>query len=235
MPAFPESRVASIESSIDRLCLKMIEHYDYEFSLQQLADLVVPPELHYMFFNGRKLFDLRYVSESLSASVMTDTDVKTVDLSFSAPSSHRRDGVLFPAQPLTFNINDPALASVRAWLFLRIETGIQFGIAKATFRALCEHCSSPEQVRFFFPSVLVLLENSGDEHNKRLAERLQASKAPRNIPSLPTWVREGCKVAASALAAMTLLPEPRHRVREVDVYARMRAPFMFHDQEIHAL
>lgn len=235
MPAFPESRLYSIETSIDRLCLKMIEHYDYEFSLQQLADLVVPPELHHMFFNGRKLFDLRYVSDSLSASVMTDTDIKNVDLVFSVATSHRGDGVLFPKQPLIFNINDPALTSVRSWLFLRIETGMQFGIAKATFRALCERCTSPEQVRFFFPSLLVLLEDSSDEHNRRLAARLRASKAPRNIPALPTWVREGCKVAASALAVMTMLPEPRQQPREVNVHARMRAPFMFHGQQIDAL
>ncbi len=94
-----------------------------------------------------------------------------------------------------------------AWLERRIELGFKFGRALKVLSMLNGACSSPRQVRYYWPIVMSLAQEAG--FSSRDMEPL-AEPDGRRAPPLDVALRAACQDTAALLTAASLV-EPRKR------------------------
>ncbi len=114
---------------------------------------------------------------------------------------------MFPS----YTLQGPAIGQAPAlelkisnWVEQRLEIGVEFARAKETVKYLNERLSSAAQVRYYFPSVITLLEDVGNENMLR---RLHTAKIPKYVPNLGNIVRLRCREATEAIARTKPLPK----------------------------
>lgn len=125
------------------------------------------------------------------------------------------------------------LSRIQKWLAHRIEVGIEWGRVEDVFDYLNNVCETPQQMRFYFPGLVTLMVNSGDDPTIKLGNKLRTARTPTNFISLNREQKEYIGLANTALATAQLFlnntppPTPACRVQawSVDEVECPRTPF----------
>jgi hypothetical protein len=202
---FTGEECLTIGRRIENLRSRCEAHYNLQLQMthQEALDLTSPPEIHDALRNARLIGRLGWVESSMSLRVR--------DFSDSPNSSSRVTMTLqnvadrrHPVLPVAILLNketplyDRVSNTVRG---LDKVHGDWKAVTKA-FEMLLDKCSTPEEMRYLWPSIMALIQ-----HSPNLCERLATPKRPRHIPSLNLDQRELCRHSAQAIASALLLPE----------------------------
>lgn len=103
----------------------------------------------------------------------------------------------------------PAAMKLKNWVAENTDHINAWGLVLATFRELNMICGKPEQVRFYWPSVLVFLNRI--EGMKDMAEKLTPWKALSYVPSIPRELMEACRETAGIVSQALLFPSTPNR------------------------
>lgn len=237
MPAFGYARAGNLEGTIRTLFDRMLSHYTpCELTMDEVVAQFYPDHLKEAAYTLADAFNLGYGRIShFSTKIEASGVPMNITLQWSGANP------IAPLVPKTikpFNPDTPTGQKILSWVTSRVEVGKQFGIARAVFRELNEVCGSEQQLRFFFPSVLILADQLGAHHEeyKTLADKLRPSKTPRILPPIPQWVREGIPIATTAITAASLMPDAaKHPRTEVNMMTSSVSGMIFHGHEIDLL
>lgn len=125
---------------------------------------------------------------------------------------HRETGQgLAPTAP-------PALLErITSWVTERWELGKEFSLVGAVIDRLDAMCMRPEHVRFYFPSIVTLLELVAVP--QELSERLNTPMS-KDAPALPPELRRALRTTAATVAGAALLTDvdddPRYPPAEME-------------------
>lgn len=95
-------------------------------------------------------------------------------------------------------------SKIESWVHERVEHGIEWGRVLEVFRYLQERCTSPQQLRFYFPGIVTLLVNSGDAKLEKLASKLRSARMPNEFLSLNREAKDYIAAANATLATSQL-------------------------------
>jgi hypothetical protein len=234
MPGFSYRNYNMVQGGMNSLSERLIATLDYEISNNEFIDTFVPEHLREMSRQIKHLFHLGWSVPSAVESSLTLSDNVDYRMHFSFVGAH---APVIPKQLLKPTGENAVMERIQAHMEKRVEMGKQIGAAVAAVKKLNELCGSEQQVRYFFPTVLLLLEHCiHDSDGKIMADKLRGAKTPRSLPSLPNWVREGLAVGAGIFTAASFLPEPTNRTREVRIELNQNsASFLFHGERISIL
>lgn len=98
---------------------------------------------------------------------------------------------------------DPTEA-VNNWIIQRYNHAKQKGLTNALIHTLCNQCSTLEQLRYVWPTMLLLCDRGP---LKEIAPRLQEFRPLRNAPKLPPALRGAMRECTAFLTAYSMLEE----------------------------
>lgn len=234
MSGFSYRNFNMVDSGMRALNERLIATLEYEISNDEFIDTFVPEHLREMSRQIRHLFHLGWSVPSAVDSSLTLSDGVDYRMQFAFVGA---TAPVLPKQLLKPTEENAVLERIKAHMEKRVEMGKQIGAAVAAVKKLNELCGSEQQVRYFFPTVLLLLEHSSyDADGKIIADKLRGAKTPRSLPSLPNWVREGLTIGAGIFTAASFMPQPTHRTRDVLIeLGSNTASFLFHGERISIL
>ena len=230
MPAFSSIVYDLLQSEIKIAHRKMSRHVPYEVTHADFLEMAVAPELREMASRAPYELLLPY-----HHSVNVDlTFVSKDELYVAKATAVSRGSKLAPCLPRTphpFVSSCAAGEKIGEWGESQLAISKTAGVARATLETLQDCCGSEQQLRFFLPTVMILVDAAGSLDH--IATRLRSPKTPRHLPSLPRWVREGCTDTARFLAGVSMLPEaaPNHE-REVELQMAQLNRFDYHGTAI---
>lgn len=203
-------RRSRIELALVHYRDKMLAHMPVEFTEKDFLDELVPNKLREYVRKGPLIFQVLSQPTSYTNMTVPIGDV-SYTFTFTSCINSRGNVLLMPNGPyLEWSEDKPSCQRLAAWAGDVANLRMEFGIVKATLDHLMEHCASAANIRYFMPTVMLLLEHNvpqEDEKERAFIDSLRQPKVPTTFPPLPTWVREGCKQAAQTLAMVSLIPE----------------------------
>lgn len=227
MPAFSSNRFYQLRNELQRARNKLIGHYQYDIETDEVIDTVFPEELRFMARKGPELFNVPHLANAFSMKVNAGDKTINVSVHF------RSNKVMVPRHFIDMAPESSFHDKVGKWLAYYIEWGKQYAIAQATFDELQDVCGSEQQVRFFLPAVLTLMDSEHVSPDLReLANKLRAPKTPRNIPPLEPWVREGCQVLSGIITAASMMPDEPANKSPVLLGFQSSMSFDFHGKQM---
>lgn len=208
MPAFTRNAAHAIENTITALCNRTMAAVITmpAITYQQLLNMVADEQDHAILKQARSVLGLGYLENTsiynMEFCQIGDRQVlvtfKTDGYDASAPA--------LPQRPKNYTHREPeierALITAAGQL---IDIMTEWARVKAVFTQLNELCSSPSQVRYYWPSILGILAHCGDDY-QTLRSSIITAKPHRTSVQLPMGVREGCRKTAQTVAMATLLP-----------------------------
>ena len=218
MSALSEKKSIAMQGAIRKLFFQMAAHLQYEVSHNDFIELLVPEDLRAFATTGPEHFNLPY----RNTTVQEEIKIQDAQCIYYRTANDRngKTAPLVPRKPLTINHDDTRFAPIKSYLQEYLNLHFRFSLAAHTLRHLNDQCSSEQQIRFFWPSMLLLMEHSGDQLIAKAADKLRNSKTPKTAPSLPEWLRAACRETATTLTAATLMPEKAEPTREVTIGVR---------------
>jgi len=194
--AFTQHELYSLQGQVNRLHTRMVAvTRPPELSHQDVLDLFAPVEHHDLLWRASDVARLGYGHDKhLDRKWDGGANVR-FHLNGKAP--------LLPRDLIWNASRVDIIKVIDAWVAERQVIGITYGRVRVLLNKLDELCNTPEQVRYFWPGVLALL-NLSDEM-AALTERLQNTKAPGNVPNIPVEIRRTCRTCAGSVAAAVLL------------------------------
>ena len=194
-------------SGLNRLHQRMLGHYTYEFTEQDLIEAFVPPHLHELCKTAKK--ELAVWNYSSRTSVGYNVDGRTMQVNFAIEL--REDGIVFPNKLHVPDLNTPAMQKLMPYLRERIKIADEFGLAMRVIAELKEACTSEAQMRFALPAMAILYDESvemGYSEGKDVADKCRLLKPPSKIANIKFWVRQACKEVSTIITAASLMPQP---------------------------
>lgn len=218
MSALSTKKSIAMQGAIRKLFFQMAAHLQYEVSHNDFIELLVPEDLRAFATTGPEHFNLPY----RNTSVPDEIKIADAQCLYFLTANERigKPAPLVPRKPLPINHDDPIFAPIKDYLQEYLNLHFRFSLASYTLRHLDDYCGSEQQMRFFWPSMLILMEHCGDESIAKAADKLRNSKTPKTAPSLPEWLRAACRETATTLTAATLMPEKAEPTREVTISVR---------------
>lgn len=211
---FSDNLYERMVSALEARCARLVEAIaPTDITVEDVKALLVKDEDREVLFRASMLCD-RTVREVGTIWPVPDGFVRreyryrlgppepTLLFKFADPPTY-----MFPSYTLQGPIigQAPTLElKISNWIAQRLEIGLEFAKAKNTFRVLNEQLCTAAQVRYYFPSVITLLEDVGNENMLR---RLHTAKIPKDVPNLGNIVRLRCREATEAIARTKLLPD----------------------------
>jgi hypothetical protein len=159
------------------------EHWDILKTAADVADITAAGGLH--------------VSEYTNGSPVGEMTISFVVSAAAAPLMPRNKSVL-PHAPKEL------IDRLDAWVAVEIEIGYGFARAKALLSWLEANCTTKDQMRFLWPSLLALC--SLRPYLADLGDRIQEFKPQRSLPEMPMEVRAACKSTSGIIASAMMLP-----------------------------
>lgn len=189
MPALSQTIHSDLRSHIRNLCMnarrdhRMFLHNDKVMSMILPADIKAQIEAVRDFLpvsRGTQHYSFKFPDFTITFAGMFD----------------------FPAiRPHGMALPDEDKNILQEFVDNWTRAGLDFGLVTAVIEALDRKCKTIQQMAFYFPGVVPLLDISG---RKELAEKLRDSQAPRSFPAIPKELREACK-RANTIMAMAML------------------------------
>jgi hypothetical protein len=138
-----------------------------------------------------------------------------------AHNGYQRFYVRYPTCKLELygNSNYPTIQSVEyldavpdgadEFVESRLDVAKKFGRIQAVVEYLNDVCSNVNQVAFYFPGIITLMERCGPKREKA-AEKLRAGSLPTSFPNVPPIVRAAIKKASTDLT-LTILADIKYK------------------------
>jgi hypothetical protein len=195
---------------IARLYGRAIAHKPCTLTHDDVKELLVRPEHYQAVEDARELFGN---SSGEYAEVKVDDPFAKGNSSLVQVQlrvSRDNPGFPFPTyvgREVYGDPEGPARKALATWVKWRAKVGRDWCLANNVFSELNRRCSTPAQVRYFWPSIVGLLALSDDEKVRAKADKLRAYKAPSGIPPVEKAFVEACKSASAIIAKGLLYPE----------------------------
>lgn len=121
---------------------------------------------------------------------------------------------------------------IEAWVTERLNHGVEWGRVVEVFRYLQERCTTPQQLRFYFPGIVTLLVNSDDAKLVQMGSKLRSARTPTEFISLNREAKDYIAAANATLATAQLFlqspqphtPDCRAALYSVTGYVNVRCP-----------
>lgn len=109
--------------------------------------------------------------------------------------------------PFTADADPEFVADLKKFVELWADMERGYSLMYHMLQTLHRVCSSPEQVRFYFPGTLALLgaADDTDEGAKTMLAKLRDPKVPRSIPRIEPALRDFCRISSRRLALAKML------------------------------
>lgn len=226
MPAFSGKRLDAISEAIRTLYGRSITFKKVQLAHKDLIELFVQPKHRDQVLEARKLFGLSTESRYFSTNI-AGSDDHGVALRVTMNVSEKHKGFLFPHYMGDGTYGEEAaegetsaLSKLRAWADWRADTARNWDLVAAVFRELSARCATPAEVRFFWPTIVPIVNFASQkpdpagtngkflEGMRKLADDLGRFKAPPNIPKLPVPLKAACLATHAPVARSLLMPNP---------------------------
>ena len=177
---------------------------------QEVLDLVAPPEHHTILREAADVAAISNEHDAFSVSVPT-TKFGIIGVSFLMRTIDDIVAPLRPRHPQYFTtpVSEGTRTKLHAWIDWRMEVGREFGIVNYALSVLAAKCTTPQEVRFLFPSVLALCAPAGVGYDNELQEyhdKVRDFITPRHTPLLNSTERKIIREAAGYVSAASVLP-----------------------------
>ncbi|WP_020095725.1 hypothetical protein [Methylobacterium sp. 285MFTsu5.1] len=187
-----------------------------------MKSLLVRPEHFQAVEDARELFGN---SSGDTATLMVDDPAgkgAQVNVEVELAVSRENPGFPFPTYVGQEVYGDPEgepRKKLASWVKWRVKVGRDWCFANQVFYELNRRCSTPAQVRYFWPSIVGLLALSEDDKVRGKADKLRAYKPPAGIPRVEKPLAEACRSASAIIAKGLLYPETEERTSAADAGA----------------
>lgn len=111
-----------------------------------------------------------------------------------------RNRVILPEAPRH------TIDKLTSWIIDRAEINFSISRIKLVLGWLDNHCQTPSQLRFLWPSLIGLC--SLNDLTADFGHRLREVRPPTTMPFLPPEVKAACRTTAGTVASTMLLPDP---------------------------
>lgn len=238
MPVFIGKRFELIRYAARKLFSKSTEFFECALTPDEVEHLIIKPEDRKIL---RDAYDLLYPRGNNSyttvpfhvalAGVEDAVEISLVSRTgfpFLIPNyAQNRHAAWVPEQ-------SDVVERIRKWTAHRIEQGIEWGRVLDVITYLNQFCSSPQQMRFYFPGIVTVLVNSGDVPLEKLGNKLRTARTPSDFLSLTREQKEYIAQANTTLATAQLFlsntPPSQPGCRPtVPGYGNFAAAFKLHD------
>jgi hypothetical protein len=210
MPAFRNSTLLELKLAIEELHIRMQQTNMLEMSHQELLDMFVPKGDHEVLLKIRYMTTENFVHDTFnfkySWSGVSLEPYAYVDLRFAMHDTATRKHPALPKHRSWTGNNPEAEAKIDNWLQRRFTLGVDYSRVNRVLEILNERCSSPQQIKFLWPSIMSLCKMRDD--TRQLASAMEAARTPHTIPALSPELRQACRKTAGAIAVANLLGEP---------------------------
>ena len=173
------------------------------------------------------------------ASRICDIGVREVGTMWTVPDGYRRHtsvglpnllfrfkdkvNYIFPNYTIKGPViegNEKLARAIDDWIRRRLEAGVAVAKALDTFENVCLRLQTAQEVRYYFPAVMALLDSRYSPAEERLLKKLSAAgnKIPPNVKNLGPEVRSACKEACALIARATMLPRDNPATPPVDLW-----------------
>ena len=232
MAALTGNKYQYMRGAITALKHRMVAHIDYTLTHDDFLEIFVPAHLHDTAVEAPKHFHVPYrtsnVQHTTHLASLTQACTFTVDLH----DNKAHHAPMVPRQVVQYPEENPRFLAILDPLEQMADMHRRFALADRVLAELHDRCPTAHHMRFFWPTMLILMENSMDDPTKAAAEKLRAVRAPKSIPSLPTWLRLACKETSEIITAASLIPEKQTVPREVTLSIKKLAAYKYHDTMI---
>lgn len=221
MTAFSDKRAGVILNSVRQLFQRVQMYFECDLRAEEVQRMLIPTEQRAVLDQAYSIMygTNHYVSShnvnvmGRIPSVSKTTEVQIYSSSgfmFLLPNSVKNR----PYQTLT---PSDETAKVESWLEHRAQLGVEWGRVLDVFNFLNDHCETPQQMRFYFPGIVTLMVNSGDDGVEQMGNKLRTVRKPNHFLALNREIKEYLGQANATLATVQLLlqssPPPRPDVR----------------------
>ena len=237
MSAFSHHKYSYMNNTISVLFRRMQSHLEYDLSQEQFIDLFIPEELREMSVRAPQLFDLPYRKTHLELKIPLGD--QTVQFMLTANEINGKAAPLLPKKTIKYEAydyeTDPRFGAIRKYLQEYADLSRKFAVAKRVLYELNEQCGSENQMRYLYPTCLILLDHANEDKCKETADKLRAVKPPKTFPFLPEWLRVGSQESANIITAASMIPDKPSVTSEVSLTVRHITRFDYHGQAIESL
>lgn len=207
MTAFSDKRSTIINQSIHQLFRRVLNYFECELTQQEVRDMLIPHQHHEILKQAYEILhpNGKSSNHTLTTQVTINGTAKPVEISLNSSSGFE---FLVPddvrTRPYKFAIPSEGTSKAIKWLEQRIEHGIEWGRVLDVFNFLDRQCTTPQQVRFYFPGVVTLLVNSGEDSLEKIGNKLRSARTPATFLMLSREQKEYISQANSTLATAQL-------------------------------
>ena len=184
---------------------RMLALHPFNMTHEECLELVAPPEHHTIL---RDASSIAWVHSSVDW--MTVTVPGNGEVLLQMRTHGQKEPPLVPRSP-KWHPCEPGERVIQ-WVQKRIEIGKQFALAKWVLGELADKCETGAQVRYLWPSVLLLCDGdySDDytgEKTKKWKAKNAAFKPQRSLPVLSQGLKEAIRTASATLTASSMIDE----------------------------
>lgn len=205
MAAIHQDVVEHMEKQIAVMRDRMLALHPFSMTHEECLELVAPPEHHTILRDALSIAMVRSSADWMAVTAPGNGEV------FLQMRTHgQKEPPLVPRSP-RWHPCEPGERVIQ-WVQKRIEIGRQFAIARWVLQELADKCETGAQVRYLWPSVLLLCggvcEGSivADRVN-RWKERNAAFKPQRSLPALSQGLKEDIRTTGAVLTAASMIDE----------------------------
>ena len=232
MSALNGNKHAYMLSAIQVLQNRMSGHINCDLTHEDFLNLFVPQHLHETAIEVPKYFHLPYRSSNVQHSVALASVNQTCTFVAQLHEAKGKHAPMVPREIIKHSEENPQFMPVLEVLEQMSDMARRFALAKRVLTELDKRCSTPQQMRFLWPTMLVLMDNSVDDATKNAANKLRAVRAPKTFPALPAWLRMACKDSSEIITAASLIPDKAVLPVEVTLTVKSLSPFDYHGETI---
>lgn len=232
MSALNGNKHAYMLSAIQVLQNRMVGYVNFDLTHEDFLNLFVSQHLHETAIEVPKYFHLPYRSSNVQHSVALASVNQTCTFVAQLHETKGKIAPMVPREIIKHPEENPQFMPVLEVLEQMSDMTRRFALAKRVLTELDKRCSTPQQMRFLWPTMLVLMDNSVDDATKNAANKLRAVRAPKTFPALPAWLRMACKDSSEIITAASLIPDKAVLPVEVTMTVKSLSSFDYHGETI---
>jgi hypothetical protein len=195
--AFNEKQHNKILTAVENAAHADLRGVPLELTHNDLLMLFVEPDDRQRVLEGRELFGVSRTYIKTHWQIPGGGDSDLMELGLTMQTGKTAPGFPFPVYmgERTFRDDPEAAEKLDAWVSWRAETGWAWSKVWSLVYELSTRCRTPQEVRFFFPSIVALLQLTGDAKLCALSEKLREFRTPPTVASIPREMRAACDEA----------------------------------------
>jgi hypothetical protein len=187
------------------------------FDIDHVMRVVVPPEHRRLASDAHEILKIQG-QYSYSKHLMAKGYKCQVNFSF---NGFNKFPFCYPDTQKGSIYDEQLELKLLAWGTKQADFDWEWFLHDKALEALNNYCGKPEQVRFYTPAIITLLEMAGQQ---KTADKLREFKVPRTLPSIPAELREHLPKLTNAVArALLSPPKPEEPTSGVKVWLNSSA------------